>query len=54
VGDLTFTGLSDPSKSKFPVRPGTTVTGTCTVTTFFSQPMDASAAAAGKKPPAKK
>lgn len=54
VGDLSFTGLSDPSRSKFPVRPGTTVTGTCTVTTFFSQPMDASAASAGKKPPAKK
>jgi type IV pilus assembly protein PilO len=52
VGDLSFTGLSDPGKSKFPLRPGTTVTGTCTVTTFFSKPTDEIMAA--KKPPAKK
>ena len=52
VGDLTFTGLADPSKATFPVRPGTTVTGTCTVTTFFSQPADSSPA--GKNQPARK
>jgi len=54
VGDLTFSGLSDPSKAKFPVRPGTTVQGKCTVTTFFSKPMDESPALAGKKQPAGK
>jgi Tfp pilus assembly protein PilO len=54
VGDLSFTGLADPSKSKYPVRPGTTVTGICTVTTFFSQPADSSSASAGKKQPAHK
>jgi Tfp pilus assembly protein PilO len=54
VGDLTFTGLDDPGKAKFPVRPGTTVQGTCTVTTFFSKPMDASPAPAGKNQPVKK
>ncbi len=54
VGDLTFTGLTDPSKSRFPVRPGTTVTGSCTVTTFFSKPMDASPVPAGKNTPARK
>jgi type IV pilus assembly protein PilO len=56
VGDLSFSGLVDQSKAKFPLRPGTTVTGTCTVTTFFSKPMDetTAAATAGKKPPAKK
>ncbi len=54
VGDLTFSGLSDPTKAKFPVRPGTTVTGVCTVTTFFSKPVDEVMATAGKKPPAKK
>ena len=55
VGDLSFTGLADTSKAKYPVRPGTTVTGTCMVTTFFSKPSDEPAAApAGKKPPAKK
>src|SRR5579864_3018625 len=40
VGDLAFSGLADPTKAKFPLRPGTTVTGTCTVTTFFSKPTD--------------
>ena len=55
VGDLTFTGLADPSKAKFPVRPGTTVEGKCTVTTFFSKPMEAPPApAAGKNQPARK
>ncbi len=49
VGDLTFNG-TDPTKMTFPARPGTTVTGTCTVTTFFSNPTEA----AGKNPPAKK
>ena len=52
VGDLTFIGLSDPSKARFPVRPGTTVTGSCTVTTFFSQPADSYSA--GKNQPARK
>jgi len=58
VGDLSFTGLADPTKSKFPVRPGTTVSGTCTVTTFFSNPADMTPAgknqAAGKNQPARK
>jgi Tfp pilus assembly protein PilO len=58
VGDLQFTSLADPSKSKYPVRPGTTVEGKCTVTTFFSQPADMNAPAgknpAGKTPPARK
>jgi len=55
VGDLTFGSLSaDPTKSKYPVRPGTTVTGTCTVTTFFSKPMDSSTAPAGKNQPVHK
>src|SRR6266568_7289218 len=51
VGDLTF---DDPDKSKgtkYPVRPGTTVSGTFTATTFFTKPADAGAApAAGAKP----
>jgi type IV pilus assembly protein PilO len=54
VGDLTFTGLPDPSKAKFPVRPGTTIQGKCTVTTFFSKPMDESPTSAAKKQPARK
>jgi type IV pilus assembly protein PilO len=35
VGDLKFDGLGD-SKSAYPVRPSTTVSGSCTVTTFFT------------------
>jgi Tfp pilus assembly protein PilO len=55
VGDLTFTGLSDPKAAKFPVRPGTTVTGRCLVTTFFSNPGDTGPAApAAKNQPARR
>jgi Tfp pilus assembly protein PilO len=50
VGDLSFKGLDDPTKGAFPMRPGTTVTGTCVVTTFFSNPTDAKAAAGAKAP----
>jgi Tfp pilus assembly protein PilO len=54
VGDLSFTGLPDPSKAKYPVRPGTTVEGNCIVTTFFSNPADQGPAPAGKGAPARK
>lgn len=54
VGDLTFTNVPDPSKAKYPERPGTTVEGKCTVTTFFSKPMDATPATGGKIQPAGK
>jgi hypothetical protein len=51
VGDLTF---DDPEKSKagkYPMRPGTTVSGIFTATTFFTKPADTGAApAAGAKP----
>lgn len=50
VGDLKFDGLADANSAKYPVRPGTTVTGTCSVTTFFSKPDDATAAAAKTQP----
>jgi type IV pilus assembly protein PilO len=53
VGDVSFKGVDDPSKGTFPMRPGTTVNGTCVVTTFFSNPADTKAAA-GNKPPARK
>ncbi len=53
VGDLTF---DDPDKSKgakYPTRPGTTVSGIFTATTFFTKPADTGAApAAGAKPQA--
>jgi type IV pilus assembly protein PilO len=53
VGDLAFAG-TEPSKIPFAARAGTTVTGKCTVTTFFSNPSEAATAQAGKNPPAKK
>lgn len=53
VGDLTFSGLN-PRSSKFPVRPGATVTGKCLVTTFFSKPGDSTPAPAKKNQPARR
>jgi type IV pilus assembly protein PilO len=55
VGDLSFSGLADAKNSKYPLRPGTTVTGKCVITTFFSKPGDVTPAAqAGKKQPARR
>ena len=53
VSDLTFTSLTDVKNSKFPLRPGTTVTGKCLITTFFSKPGDSGPAPAAKNQPAK-
>src|SRR5271168_2161785 len=54
VGDLEF---DDPDKSKgtkYPIRPGTTVSAVFTATTFFTKPADvAPAPASGAKTPAK-
>jgi type IV pilus assembly protein PilO len=36
VGDLTFGGLGEGHTAAYPVRPTTTVSGSCTVTTFFT------------------
>jgi hypothetical protein len=55
VGDLQF---DDPSAStakgtKYPVRPGATVTGVFTATTFFTKPADTTTTpATGAKPAA--
>jgi hypothetical protein len=56
VGDLVF---ADPSSAgnkgvKYPVRPGTTVSGVFTATTFFTKPSDAGAPATGTAKPAGK
>jgi type IV pilus assembly protein PilO len=50
VSDLTFNGLGE-GRTRYPVRPNTTVTGSCVVTTFFTtqtaeQPAAAQPAAA--------
>jgi type IV pilus assembly protein PilO len=54
VGDLTFTSLADPKNAKFPVRPGTSVTGKCLIVTFFSKPGEAPSALAAKNQPARR
>jgi type IV pilus assembly protein PilO len=46
VGDLTFSAVDASKGTGYPVRPGTSVSGTCTVTTFFSKPDDSAAAPA--------
>ena len=51
VGDLTFSGIKDTKSSPYPMRPGSTVTGKCLVTTFFSKPGEAPA---GKNQPARR
>ena len=49
VGDLTFADPDASKGSKYPLRPGTTVTGTFTATTFFTKPADQGPAPAGAK-----
>jgi type IV pilus assembly protein PilO len=46
VGDLTFSAVDASKGTGYPVRPGTSVSGSCTVTTFFSKPDDSAAAPA--------
>jgi len=38
VSDLALSGVAEARAKKFPLRPGTSVTGTFTVTTFYTQP----------------
>jgi type IV pilus assembly protein PilO len=49
VGDMTFSGLSGgKGAGGYPLRPNTTVSGSCIVTTFFTTPSAAPVAAAAK------
>jgi type IV pilus assembly protein PilO len=59
VGDIQFheVGATKDSATQYPIRPGTTVSGVFTVTTFFTKPADTAPGAGGAKtatPPAKK
>ena len=58
VGDIQFDDATGTQHgAKFPIRPGTTVTGIFTVTTFFTKPADTAPGAGGAKgstPPVKK
>jgi type IV pilus assembly protein PilO len=49
VGDLSFDEPDKAKGSKYPIRPGTTVSGVFTVTTFFTKSADETAPAAGAK-----
>jgi Tfp pilus assembly protein PilO len=51
VGDLTFKGIEPGRGTPFPLRPGTTVTGTCQVITFFSKPAESAPAPGAKNQP---
>jgi len=54
VGDLEFDDPDKAKGTKYPVRPGTTVSATFTATTFFTKPADvAPSSTAGAKTPAK-
>jgi type IV pilus assembly protein PilO len=53
VGDLSFDDPEKAKGTKYPVRPGATVSGTFIATTFFTKPADAGVApATGAKPQA--
>jgi hypothetical protein len=56
VGDLQFDDPSGSKGAKYPMRPGETVSGVFTVTTFFTKPADAPAAGGAKlaNPPVRK
>src|SRR5271156_1357000 len=49
VGDLAFTEPESNKSSKYPLRPGTTVSAVFTATTFFTKPADQVAAPTGAK-----
>jgi type IV pilus assembly protein PilO len=53
VGDLQFDDPSNTKGAKYPVRPGETVSGVFTITTYFTKPADtAPATTGGAKGPA--
>jgi Tfp pilus assembly protein PilO len=53
VGDLTFADPAKAQGAKYAVRPGTTVSGVFTATTFFTKPSDAGASTGTAKPAGK-
>jgi Tfp pilus assembly protein PilO len=54
VGDLVFAEPAVTKGTKYPVRPGTTVSGVFTATTFFTKPSDAATAASPAAPAGKR
>jgi len=53
VGDLQFNDPASTKSTKYPIRPGTTVVGVFTATTYFTKPADAAPTAAAAKPAGK-
>ncbi len=53
VGDLQFNDPETSKGAKYPMKPGTTVVGTFTATTYFTKPGDAAAPAGAAKPAGK-
>jgi Tfp pilus assembly protein PilO len=47
VGDLQFDDANAPKGAKYPVRPGETVSGVFTITTYFTKPADTAPAKPG-------
>jgi type IV pilus assembly protein PilO len=47
VGDLQFDDATSGRGTKYPLRPGETVSGVFTITTFFTKPADTTPAGAG-------
>jgi type IV pilus assembly protein PilO len=54
VGDIAFSGIGEARMTKYPLRPGTTVTGTFTATTFFTKAAEQVPGAAAAKQPGKR
>jgi Tfp pilus assembly protein PilO len=57
IGDIEFTNAEEAKGKKYPMRPGTTVTGICMATTFFTaggSSAPANAPAKQATPPAKR
>ncbi len=53
VGDLQFNDPGTTRGTKYPIRPGTTVSGVFTATTYFTKPADAAPSTAAAKPAGK-
>jgi len=50
VGDLQFDDPASSRGTRYPLRPGETVTGNFTITTFFTKPAEPASAAGAAKP----
>jgi Tfp pilus assembly protein PilO len=54
VGDMTFKGTSEGAGRKYPIRPGTTISGTFVAKTFFTKAEEQAPAKQAAPQPAKR